>query len=137
MKMCAEKPCPTCPWRRSSTVGGADIDGFSIEDMRRLANTVPPKGSDEVGLRTIMACHHSKVGAEYGCAGYIAQHGWSNLNVRLLARLEDTDLSVVVDNCASIDLYPDFHEMLADYEAAQPSAVRSSGRSTPPIADDE
>lgn len=27
------EPCPTCPWRKTSTVGGADIPGFKIEMM--------------------------------------------------------------------------------------------------------
>ncbi|MGE8063755.1 DUF6283 family protein [Pseudomonas sp. NPDC089569] len=114
---CAEKPCPTCPWRRSSTVGGADIPGFSIEDMRRPANTVPPRGTAQDGFLTIMACHHSKPGQEYACAGYIAQHGQSNINVRFMARA-GTDLNKVLANCAGIDLYDNFYEMLDTFEAA-------------------
>ncbi|MDF9779038.1 hypothetical protein OKW11_006084 [Pseudomonas baetica] len=85
--------------------------------MRGLANTVPPRGTTQDGFRTIMACHHSKPGREYACAGYIAQHGQSNFNVRLMA-FAGADLNKVVANCAGIDLYDNFHEMLDAYEAA-------------------
>lgn len=127
---CADKPCPSCPWRRSSTVGGADIPGFSIVDMRKLANTAPPRGTTHDGFRTIMACHHSRPGREYACAGYIARHGESNINVRLMA-FAGADLNKVIANCAGIDLFDNFHEMLDAYEAALAVQDKNSSTSRP------
>lgn len=117
MKMCADKPCPTCPWRKSSAVGGGDIQGFEIEKMRNLTNTVPPKGSNQDGFYTVMACHHSEPGKEYACAGYLARHGEQNIEVRLLNAMGEINLQKVMDNCEGIELYDTFHEMLEDYEA--------------------
>lgn len=118
MNLCGDKPCPTCPWRKSSTVGGADISGFDLQKMRNLKSTVPPEGADQDGFYSVMACHHSKEGKDYACAGYIAQHGLQNINVRLLAANNSIDLIKVTENCKDMDLYNNFYEMLADYESA-------------------
>jgi hypothetical protein len=119
MKMCAEKPCPTCPWLKSSKVGGEDIKNFDIELMRELKKTVPPEGTEDDGFYTIMACHHSKEEKKYACAGYIATHGFQNLNVRILAAQGEIDVHAVISNCEGLELYDNFHTMLEDYEDAQ------------------
>lgn len=111
---CADKPCPTCPWRKSSATGGGEIPNFSIELMRKLANTIAPQGSDITWPRKIFACHSSKTGREYACAGYVAQEGARNVNLMLLG----IDVDQIKENCAGIDLYENFHQMLADYEQA-------------------
>jgi hypothetical protein len=119
MKKCADKPCPTCPWLKSSKVGGDDIRDFSIQQMRDLSITVPERGSDSDGFFNIMACHHSKEGEEYACAGYMAVHGLQNINVRIMALTGDVDLPKVLGNCEGLDLYDNFYTMLDDYENAQ------------------
>jgi hypothetical protein len=110
-------PCRTCPWRRESTVGGADIPAFDIDLMRGLANTVG-RGDD---VRPIMACHYSVCGDETPCVGYVVQEGPSNLAVRIMAMRErgDIDWANVQEQCAALDIWPDFHSMLAAYEDAQ------------------
>ncbi len=120
MKQCADKPCPNCPWLKSSLVGGGSIPNFSIEQMRNLQNTVPERGSEDDGFRNIMACHKSTVNNQYACAGYIAVHGLQNINVRLMGARGHADLGKVFDNCEGLDLYSNFHDMLDDYEKAQP-----------------
>lgn len=105
-------PCPTCPWRKSSTVGGADIPGFDIEKMRGLSNTV----GDGDAFRVIMACHGSACGAERPCIGYVAVEGWSNLSVRMMAIRGDLDMNAIDSACAEVDLWPSFAEMLEAYE---------------------
>jgi hypothetical protein len=113
-------PCLSCPWRRSSTVGGADIPGFQLELMEGLANTV---GADDA-FRPIMACHYSEEGAEFPCVGYLAREGWSNLAVRVLSLQGRVDLPAIEDRCAGLDLWPDFHTMLAAYREAVESQNR-------------
>ena len=107
-------PCPTCPWRKSSTVGGADIPNFDLDLMRGLSNTV---GRGD-GFRPIMACHYSACGAETPCIGYVAREGWSNLGVRIMAMRGDVDIAGIVEACEPLDLWGSFHEMLDAYEEA-------------------
>lgn len=107
-------PCPTCPWRRTSTIGGADIPNFDIGLMRGLSNTVG-RGDD---FRPVMACHGSACGKETPCVGYLAVEGWSNLNVRIMAMSGRVDLSSIMDDCAELDLWASFREMLDAYEDA-------------------
>lgn len=108
------QPCATCPWRKSSTVGGADIPNFDIELMRGLSNTA---GRGDA-FRPVMACHYSPCGGESACVGYVAVEGYRNLNVRMLAIEGELDLGGIIDACAELELWSSFGEMLAAYEEA-------------------
>ncbi len=121
---CPPTPCPTCPWRKSSTVGGADIPNFNIDLMRGLANTVGP-GDD---FRPIMACHYSPEAEEEVCRGYVAQEGYHNLAVRLRAIRGHLDIQAIIDACETLDLWDSFHEMLDAYEA-----VHDTSQATPAL----
>lgn len=107
-------PCPTCPWRKSSTVGGFDIPRFDIDLMRGLSNTV----GEGDAFRPIMACHYSTCEHEETCIGYAAVEGWSNLVVRMMVIEGKLDLHAITDACADIEMWDSFGEMLAEYEAA-------------------
>jgi hypothetical protein len=107
-------PCVTCPWRKTSTVGGADIPRFDIDLMRGLSNTVGPDDA----FRPMMACHYSACGDETPCVGYVAIEGWRNLAVRVRAMRGDLDIGAIIDACEDLDLWPSFGEMLRAYEAA-------------------
>ena len=111
----ANEPCKTCPWRKSSTVGGADIPNFDIALMRRLQNTV---GRGDA-FRPIMACHYSAVGKEVSCVGYLYREGYRNINVRLLASQGEIDFRAIDDACQPLDLWLNFADMLEAYEGAQ------------------
>lgn len=112
------QPCVTCPWRKSSTVGGTDIPGFSLELMRRLSNTVGPGDA----FRTIMACHHSKPGKDVACKGYIAREGYSNINARVLAARGIIPMTDIIAACKGIPLWRSFTAMLKAYESANAKA---------------
>ena len=116
---CKLTPCKTCPWRKSSMVGGADIPGFNIELMRGLRNTV---GHGD-GFRPVMACHYSDEGGEVPCVGYVAVEGYSNINVRLLASQGRVPLRAIVDACEGLDLWESFGEMLDAYEEAATASL--------------
>lgn len=107
------EPCPTCPWRKASTVGGADIPRFDIDMMRGLRNTV----GDGDAFRPIMACHYSQCGAERACVGYLIQHGYSNLAVRVGLMNQTIEPWPDVEDL-DFDLWDDFGEMLVAYEEA-------------------
>lgn len=108
-------PCPTCPWRKTSTVGGADIPGFSLDLMRGLRKCV----GEGDALRKIMACHYSKPGHESACRGYIAREGYSNITARLLASKGVLPLREIIDACEGLDLWENFDAMLKAYEEAR------------------
>jgi hypothetical protein len=71
-------PCDTCPWRidNDATV----IPLYNQELAAKLLNTV----GEGDALRPIMACHYADRQHPRACRGYLARHGWSNLNVRRL-----------------------------------------------------
>lgn len=112
----SDVPCPTCPWRRSSTVGGFDIPGFDLDKMRGLRNTV----GEGDAFRPIMACHYSPCGEETACVGYVAVEGYSNLAIRVADIQGRLDLAAIWAACDELDLWPSFVEMLAAYEEANP-----------------
>lgn len=106
-------PCPTCPYRRSSPVGGCDIPGFSLAKMRELKDCV----GDGDAFRKVMACHYSPEGEEYPCIGYVATDGIHNLQIRIMASAGEVNYPAIRDACEGLDLWPSFDEMLAAYEA--------------------
>ncbi|HEY0174562.1 MAG TPA: DUF6283 family protein [Pyrinomonadaceae bacterium] len=111
---CGTTPCPTCPWRKSSKVGGGDIPGFNIKKMRRLRNTV---GRGDA-FRPVMACHYSTEDEETPCVGYVAVEGYSNISVRVLTSRGVVDQRAIDEACAGIEMWESFEAMLAAYEAA-------------------
>lgn len=117
-KCFAHKPCKACPWKRSSKVGGGDIPNFDMEMMRNLAGTAPERGKSDDAFRKVFACHDSKEGGEYACAGYVARDGQHNISLRLLAAQTNTPIQPIIERAEQEDLYDDFWEMLDDYEAA-------------------
>ncbi len=84
------------------------IPRFSVDMALRLVNTTGP----EDGFYTVMACHHSPVGEEFSCAGYLAAEGDKNINVRILASRRQIDLRAVQEACEGEDLHRDFASML-------------------------
>lgn len=67
------------------------------------------------GFRPIMACHHSTDESMHACKGYLAQEGWSNLNVRiLLSRGAMLNPMAVLEACEThgVELEPDYPAVL-------------------------
>jgi len=90
---CHVKQCPTCPWRVDCDPEQDIPNGYSVELHLKLRGTINeglaslfPRG----GMR-IMACHHSKPGEEFACAGWLYnQIGvGNNLGVRMAAARGD------------------------------------------------
>lgn len=97
-------PCATCPWRVDKDA--STIPRYSHEKACALVNTV----GEGDGFRKIMACHHS--GDEMiACKGYLAQVGWTNINVRLLVyegKIENPDAVYNACQAAGIVLHESF-----------------------------
>jgi Family of unknown function (DUF6283) len=102
-------PCATCPWRVEK--GAGTILAYSQEKALALRNTV----GDGDGLRTIMACHHSSEDEPFSCRGYLAQVGYTNINVRLfMARGEIPSIVKIAEACkeSGIKLHRNYGEMM-------------------------
>lgn len=73
-------PCTECPWRTDVPVGK-----FPPERYVALARTAYDLGG------VIFACHMSKEGSEFACAGFILQSSAHNLACRM-ARMPFDDV---------------------------------------------
>lgn len=108
------KPCASCPWRRDAVAG--DIPNFDLELAESLASTCP----DQRGMgpdfgASMFACHQSKVGAEFACAGWLATVGDCHPGVRLAVmsgHLDSATLSPGADWPALHANYPEVLEKL-------------------------
>lgn len=126
MSRAALLPCPTCPWRLDQDA--TTIPGYEHEKACGLLESTVGDGDD---FRSVMACHYSPEGDDQiACKGYLARHGWSNLNVRLLLlddKIESPD--EVLDACeaAGIELHRDYPEVLAKLAASIGGGVTEWG----------
>jgi hypothetical protein len=78
--------CKSCPWR----VGASperDISGYSKKLHESLACTIAQPGEINIGEMRMMACHHSKPGAETPCAGWLAHQLGIGNNIGLRLRV--------------------------------------------------
>lgn len=71
------KPCPSCPWRVDQTA--EDIPNFSLELAENLERTC----HQDFGA-PIFACHQSREGEEFACAGWLAVYGYDSIAVRMM-----------------------------------------------------
>ncbi|WP_423236663.1 DUF6283 family protein [Burkholderia multivorans] len=75
------RPCASCPWRRDADAG--DIPNFDLGLAEKLADTCP----DDRGVgphldAKMFACHESRPGRDFTCAGWLAKVGHRHPTVR-------------------------------------------------------
>lgn len=85
-KVEAVRQCATCPWR-VTTVPDRDIpNGYHADLHESLRDTIQT-GLDSLfrSCRTAMACHYSKLGEEFVCAGWLHNQlgPGNNIGIRL------------------------------------------------------
>ena len=79
------KQCKACPWKMS-TVPERDIpNGYNRKKHCGLSSTIAKPG-DLFTPQRLMACHESKVGAQYPCVGWLMHQlgPGNNLPLRIL-----------------------------------------------------
>lgn len=79
------KQCKSCPWR-VGCVPDQDIpNGYSVELHEDLRGTIAEPGAASLfrAQQRIMACHYSKVGEEFPCAGWLAHQLGDGNNIWL------------------------------------------------------
>lgn len=75
------KPCPSCPWRVDKDA--THIPNFSLEKAEGLAKTSPcERGFGPSYSDNMFACHQSRGGEEFACAGWLATVGAEHPRVR-------------------------------------------------------
>jgi hypothetical protein len=91
------KPCSDCPWRKDVPAGN-----FPPERFVALAHTAYDMSMAQ------FACHKSREGREFACAGFLLAGAAHNLGVRLGLRAGMVDLAAV---SSEVELYPNFRAM--------------------------
>lgn len=80
------RPCSNCPWRLDAPPG--EFPACRYESLTATAG----RPGKEVGFSApIFACHRSRDGEEFACAGWLATVGYDHLGMRLavaMGRLE-------------------------------------------------
>ena len=67
------KQCPSCPWRVDCRPTEDIPNGYSVDLHKNLRGTIAEPGVCGLTRRVhrIMACHYSKPGEEFPCAGWL------------------------------------------------------------------
>ena len=75
--------CKTCPWRVDADP--FQIPNYSPEMHEALRNTIANCPRIPTGEQRAMACHYSKPGEEYACAGWLHNQlgPGNNIGVRI------------------------------------------------------
>ena len=81
------KQCKSCPWRVGCDPDSDIPNGYSRALHEGLKGTIADPGSLRLGALRIMACHHSKPGEEFPCAGWLHHQlgPGNNLMLRMMA----------------------------------------------------
>lgn len=106
-----DRPCRGCPWVVGSDPGS--IPGFDLDQAEALAATCP----DVNGMRPefsapVMACHHSREGKDFVCAGWAATAGAAHPAMRLNVLRGSVDPGALAPRPGWPELYPDFQAMI-------------------------
>ncbi|WP_063802281.1 DUF6283 family protein [Burkholderia ubonensis] len=114
------KPCPSCPWRKDSTA--RDIPNFSMELAEDLAKCSPNERNigPELGAK-MFACHQSKPGEEFACAGWLAVVGNCHPDVRLAVFRKELDPAALTPGKDWPELHENYPEVLDKLRATLPS----------------
>lgn len=120
-----ERPCGSCPWRRDTTA--ADIPHFDIDLAEALAGTCPDaQGRGPDAGASMFACHASKVGQEFICAGWLAMVGRANVRVRLACRSGRIDPELLSPQPDWPALHKSYSDVLNKLRATAPSVERGA-----------
>ncbi|WP_412093862.1 MULTISPECIES: DUF6283 family protein [Cupriavidus] len=104
-------PCASCPWRRDSVAG--DIANFDLALAESLAATCPDhRGMGPDFGAGVFACHQSKEGAEFACAGWLARVGHCHPSVRLAVTVGRLDPAMLAPGEGWPELHDDYGQVL-------------------------
>lgn len=114
-------PCPGCPWRVGKDA--TDIPHFSMAKAESLAKTSPcEKGYGPSFTDDMFACHQSKVGEEFACAGWLASVGHAHPRVRLALMQGRLPESALAPGKDWPELHSTFQEVIEKLRATAPES---------------
>jgi len=110
------KPCASCPWRVDATA--RDIPNFDLALAESLVHTCPDeKGMGPDFFAKVFACHQSKPGDEFACAGWLATVGHAHPRVRLTVSMGDVDAAALKPGKDWPKLHKNYQQVLAKLRA--------------------
>lgn len=106
------RPCKSCPWQVEAQA--EDIPKFQLELAEGLANTCPDaKGFGPDFQAPQFACHQSREGEEFACAGWLAVVGHRHPAVRLAVSQGRLPMSALAHALDWPRLHASYPEMMA------------------------
>jgi hypothetical protein len=87
--------CKSCPWRVDCEPDKDIPNGYCVELHASLRRTIS-EGVESIDNPHMMACHYSKPGEEFACAGWIFNQAGVGNNVGVRLRLMRGDLPVPI-----------------------------------------
>lgn len=107
------RPCRACPWVEGRAA--ADIAHFDPERAECLSATSPDaEGTGpEIGA-PMFACHESREGEEFACAGWLATQGSAHPGVRLAVMSQRLDPASLAPKPDWPALHPTFAAMITN-----------------------
>lgn len=125
-----DRPCGTCPWRQDMTA--ADIPHFDLALAESLASTCPDaQGRGPDAGASLFACHTSRIGEEFVCAGWLAMVGRANVRVRLACRAGRIDPEQLSPRPDWPALHESYSDVLDKLRATAPSAEEGAANPSP------
>jgi len=104
------RPCPECPWRCDVERGQFPPERYAALETTRGRRDDPHGGTDAPLGSPWFACHKSRGGEEFHCAGWLAVEGRSHVGVRLAVAVGELDPEALSPG-------EDWPELHADYDA--------------------
>jgi len=77
------KQCASCPWRVGCDPSRDIPNGYSVELHQQLRLTIAAPGQLNLDKLPVTACHHSKPGKEFACAGWLHNQLGAGNNIGL------------------------------------------------------
>lgn len=112
--------CASCPWRKDRNAH--DIPNFNLEMAENLAATCPDaRGMGPNYDAAWFACHQSREGAEFPCAGWLASVGIAHPGVRLALMSGRLDVVTLTVPPNSPELHESYGEVIAKLRQSIPS----------------
>lgn len=111
------KPCQSCPWRVDQTA--QDIPNFDMILAEKLSSCSPD--DNDYGpeyTAQLFACHQSRLGEEFPCAGWLATVGHRHPMVRFSVSLGRIPAEALKPGEDWPDLHPTYQEVLAKLRAS-------------------
>lgn len=104
--------CKSCPWRVDCDPLADIPNGYSVELHERLRGTIADPAMYQQQER-MMACHYSKPGEEFACAGWLHNQLGSGNNIAVrLAVLAGRLPAPTIDG----EQHPDFDSTLPEQD---------------------